>query len=331
MSTIKTLQLYQDASRLKFWSDESFKEINKQLRRFKQPPVGRYTWNRIISNYIISVANHPKDANGLYAGMLDFLSYNIGLPLSVVKSELYRVSMTRFPISDRIPSLAVEARGDKTTLKVDPVSITIPTKMYDFYSKNNSEDMLRKLVMKYSMFDIETGFFWSMPIDMILYLDDDFTIECFGSPFNFTARKFCSAFAEDREVVYPYGFECLGDFEAVIKGLPAGRPMRFLFNPPYVTSVINSSIRELIKFVSTSPDSQIFALLPDRKLDSINKLAELPGMAVFRLEENKYKIYSHIESDSFSPRNVSFLLMVRMGENEEDSTSMLKYIVSNFF
>jgi hypothetical protein len=171
-----------------------------------------------------------------------------------------------------------------------------------------------------------------MPPEMIKRLegfDDFWTLECFASPFNYTAKNFCSAFAEDRELSYPEGDQCYGDFNSLISGLSTEKKVRFLYNPPYTNRIISSSLRLILNFIKKSPSSQLVAMIPNFKSEGLSELLSFTTTSYKILKGGEYQFYSHRESTEIMPRNLDVILVVKT-DDLVMSTAILKTI-SEFF
>lgn len=330
-SHVSTTDLYQEALRKKLWVDKTIFSINSLLEKLKLPSLRNETWQKITSNYIISVTNTPADIEKIYAGLIQKTSENTGISMPVIRSIFDRTSFSIDAIQPLRSDFTVKIDGNKTLITIGEITERIPTYIYEALKEN--QDMLTRLVLRYSMFGMNDGVFWSMPPEMISALDDgqQYTIECFASPFNFTAKNFCSAFEEDKNITYPPGYACHGDFKAMMSGLHQTFKIRFLYNPPYTRRIIDNTLSLINRFLISSPESEIIAMLPNRSFESIDQLLSLPGTAYMTLNSNDYEIYSHAEEKSFTPLNLELKLIVRMGENVEHSRFILREIHQKFF
>lgn len=329
--TLLTLSLFQQAVRKELWMKSAFTLINSQLDSLTLPRLKDEHWKRIVYNYIISITNHPRELSHTYAGMIETTSFKTGISIPVVASIFARTHFDNDQVPKVLPPMKViDKDNNDTIVNIGILSQKIPTDAYLQYSTDNIS--FTKLMLRYSMFGTETGLFWSMPPAMIKKFDDPSrTIECFASPFNFTASNFCSAFFDDKELEYPHGYKCLGDFNAFMSGLSSGITVRFLYNPPYIRKVIDPSLKKIISHIKANPESDIIAMLPNREYESITQLIALPGTVSKVLDSNSFKIYSHSEQESFTPFNLELLLIVRMGPDANISARHMRMIEADYF
>ena len=329
--SVSTTQLYQEATRKTLWMGKVFVSLNDQLTKFNRPRVKEEHWKYIVYDYIMSITNSPQDIDRIYIGMIEITSRKTGLAIPVISSIFLKASFEIGAIAKSPLTVESKNEGSKVIVKIGEIVEKIPATTYNMFSQQ--DETFKRLILRYSMFGVDTGLFWSMPPEVIKYFDDGLqpTLECFASPFNFTARNFCSAFEEDKKLIYPDGYTCHGDFKAMMNGLSLGMKVRFLFNPPYIKKIISESLALIMRFLESSPSSEIIAMLPNRQYEAVSGLINSPGTAYTILKSNDYKIYSHSQQISFSPHGLELLLIVRFGDDTAYSKRVLNLIVENFF
>src|SRR4029079_2279144 len=147
---------------------------------------------------------------------------------------------------------------DTTNVDIGHLKFSLPSSTYSrLYSESgNSEDKMKRLLLRYRPFGPERGFFWSMDRELYAFLSDKTVIEGFASPFNRNSPNYCSFFEEDMR-----DFSSKGNVFEYMKKLDI--PVRLILNPPYTEKIINRTADELISYVERVRGSECIVMIPN--------------------------------------------------------------------
>lgn len=276
-----------------------------------------YKWKNIIAHYMMDLINFRDEEKDCYAGLLAFIAVSTRM-----NDEMINEIFAEIDIKLRNKDL-ISSKSEKPT-QVTKLSVF------------NDKAEIEKLNLRYVTIGRDTGFFWSVLPSLYLMIQDisnDWgcdTVECFASPYNYTANKFCSPFDEDCKLKYPPGVECMGEFFNVITDL---RTTMLLFNPPYTDRMIKASIKSLMEHLENNADSGFVALLPEWDFEPIMKLKEIEDVYVERLEPGTYTVhdFSKEGNNLVSPSNLSLLLFILpcSGMDKEKLINASKLLIIN--
>lgn len=323
--------LYLETVRCLNWRARSLRAIRQAVNKHSRsnsavmgaPGLKDYDWNNIVLYQYTELLNFPQRREEIILTMLEKVHRTTGLSLKQleaifrqVESQLSR-ELAAVKTTTCRRSMVPSRDGKSTLLKVENLCMSIPNPVMDKLLKDNPDpNALLRLALRYELLGRSSGFFWS--IDHCLYsrfaaLDTATrqlpTLECFGSPFNHYLPDYCSLFPEDEA----YGSK--GNFFSYVPRLSC--PVRFIFNPPYTSRLIEESVELLLRHLQAYPESEFVALLPAwDKLDGPARLSGLTGSAAALLPGREYTLYDYSKPGPIVGMRAS-VLIANIGNSEE--------------
>lgn len=311
--------IYIDSAQITLWKRSIFIEVNKELNNVNRGKLSVESWNSLISSYMIGIYHSPENVDQLYFGVLDILHKHTSLPVQKL-IDIFTNSEYKLPVINMMstPNIEAIALNDNTyNIVCGDVSLRMSTLHYNAYGQ---QPQFKELLLRYSMLNtIE----WSIPQSIFTLLESPTTIECFASPFNYTANNFLSIYPIDQTLIYPPNIKCHGNFMKLI--LPES-PITFIVHPPNVNMLISHSIDLVIKHSDNHPGSLVVMLLPNIKdILIVRKLLDHPLVSSYTLMANKYQLYDQLTGTDSIPSFDSLLIIKHDTDSQQIADQYASY------
>lgn len=199
--------------------------------------------------------------------------------------------------------------GPQTQLNNFISRISLPQDKYQsLIKKNNSDIDLVSLFMRYSMFGVNTGMFWSMNSKLYKYISSENgikSVEGFASPFNHNLETFYSPFEKDKL------FGSKGTFDDLLNKSSPNKKLKIIANPPYTEKIIEKTCISCLNFVEKSPQSQYIMMLPNwDNMDIFDQLKEKKIVDFFVFSKGNYTLTDHLKKiDLMPPIEIIFFVI----------------------
>lgn len=304
--------------RMKRWAQQCFSELYRLSDSMTQKTFTEYTFLNSVRYYLINVVNFPDLSLDLYANLLHQLMEKTKLPATQIKNVIDRINKQVYKAQlQAMPKISDLKIGDsEVVLPVEEFTLQIPRSVYDHLIRiNESKEQLISLIIRYELLGRDSSFFWSIDPELIEKINGKLnknrrmkSLECFGSPWNFTLSNYCSPFEEDGV----YGSH--GDFFRYLERLSG--PVRFFLNPPFTERMIDRSIDAVLDYMAKNPGCDLIALMPSwsnssgiSRLDTLGE--EIPQI---QLEKGRYVIYDHSSQSYIKPGEVNMIMYFSLAD-----------------
>lgn len=316
--------LYNSAKFRKEWKDRVHYALVSLIDRFERK-FSPYRWNSMLAYYHVDLLNFPEQKEDIYVGLISFTCMKTGLSTEEVEQVFSSVDFKVASVkSKHVPQIIVK-ETESTQIKLvtcGDIGYKMSTKSWEQF---RSDRYFLETFLNYSFLNPESGLFWSIAQEVYSVISKVNygikVLECFASPFNYNLDSFCSAFASDRRLTYPKGVTCYGDFFSYIKLLKAHeRPVRLIVNPPYTERLINKTAEELKSYMTSQPDGEFVAMLPDwMPQKGIETLLALEGSVFRRFAPKEFYLYDAIHQKAFKPIGMKIIIIVNLGGGDVEA------------
>lgn len=245
------------------------KKLFFNINRTVPNSIDHYEWERCVSVYYSDLINFPEQEKDIFASFIRHIAVKTRSDTEVIRRLAIETnnrvtdSSSTCTSNTRVgPIIARLNEHKRITLTVGEINMDIPEACY---SKINGDlNQLRGAVLRYSILNPTSGMFWSLHSGLYEEMIKSSTlpfVEGFASPFNFNTKNFCSLFNKDKDLSYPDGVKCNGDFFQFIDELNI--PMNMILNPPYSDRIIDKTVDSVIPYLMRCTSAHMILALPD--------------------------------------------------------------------
>ncbi len=225
--------LYNHISSNMIWK----KNIYNRLVKISNKKIKQYKFDKAFSCYYIDTLNFPDNHDDIMDDFKHKLQRYSNLQINSI-NEIIRFSFMKI-LSDGPITIEIKYINDQQILiSVGRIKQYFDKSLIEKLLYQCSPKLVINLILRYSLLDTKTGYFWSINkyvYDHIKNSSNLETIECFASPFNNNIDNYCSVFNLDSS------FGSKVNFFRYIKNL--NEPKQLVINPPFTELMISKSIR----------------------------------------------------------------------------------------